>query len=69
MAIWCDVPETTHQEYQRLRRECGYQGDGIIEAVWYGCDAEAQQSMLGQMRAGAEEVARNRLYDSKRGAW
>lgn len=61
--------ETTHQEYRRLFRECGYEGDGIIETVWNKCDAKAQQYMLEQMRAGALLVADWNRYAPRWGVW
>ena len=46
--------EDTYAEYQWLRLECGYDADlAMLRKVWEGCDPEAQENMLEQLRAGA----------------
>lgn len=45
-----------YEQYLALRRQCGYDEHGaMIAAVWNGCDPVAQENMLDQLRAGAEQ--------------
>lgn len=42
---------TTYEQYLALRRQCGYEDDlAMVQKVWDGCDAPAQENMLGQLR-------------------
>ena len=54
-----DPPDlSTYQQYLQLRVECGYpQGsDAINEEIWDGCDADAQEEMLNQLRRAAARL-------------
>jgi hypothetical protein len=54
-----DPPDlSTYQQYLRLRIECGYPEESrtILEEIWNGCDAEAQEEMLNQLRRAATRL-------------
>lgn len=48
---------STYEEYLRLRVECGFDADHgfMVWTVWNGCEPDAQENMLQQLRAGAKE--------------
>lgn len=47
---------STYEQYLRLRRDCGYDGGlAMIQEVWDGCEPDAQENMLGQLRVVARE--------------
>jgi hypothetical protein len=54
-----DPPDiTTYQQYLQLRIECGYpEASGAInEEIWNGCEADAQEEMLNQLRRAAARL-------------
>lgn len=48
---------TTYEQYRRLRIACGFDDDHgfIVESVWSGCEPDAQQNMLEQLRDAARQ--------------
>lgn len=54
---------TTYEQYCRLRVKCGYDADhAMIQSVWEGCDADAQENMLIQLRRAAARVRTSRYF-------
>lgn len=52
------VAPTTYEQYRQLRIECGYEDEfAMVADVWNGCEPDAQEDMLQQLRAGAARRA------------
>jgi len=50
---------STYTQYRQLRILCGFDDDhgALAESVWDGCEPDAQENMLGQLRAVAAQRA------------
>jgi hypothetical protein len=49
---------TAYEEYVKLHKALGYSSPGFAHPVWNGCTPEAQENMLGQLRAALGEKDR-----------
>lgn len=60
--------EDTYAEYKWLRVELGlYPEGGMIRKVWEGCEPDAQENMLEQLRKSARYA--NRYVATHGEAW